>query len=113
MATTTTYHGSRRGGRLFVFINQGLSAEQLVHHVLHSPDGFECGYYGSGPLELARSMLWDFLGTEPSKQAYQAFTDQVISKLSKNQDWSLTVDDISEWLFTFHGGKILSVSKTK
>ena len=36
--------------------------ERLVpHHVRHSPTGFEFGYHGSGPAELARYLLIDYL----------------------------------------------------
>ena len=34
----------------------------LVHHRKHSPAGFEWGYLGSGPAELARCLLIDHLG---------------------------------------------------
>jgi hypothetical protein len=32
----------------------------VVHHVRHSPTGFEFGYEGSGPAELARCLLIDW-----------------------------------------------------
>ena len=36
-------------------------AEREVAHIAHhSPDGFEYGYGGSGPADLARSILVDF-----------------------------------------------------
>lgn len=34
----------------------------LRHHVKHSPTGLEWGYGGSGPADLARSLLIDALG---------------------------------------------------
>ena len=40
------------------------------HHVRHSPDGFETGYGGSGPADLARSILIDFFGSD-------VFVDQI------------------------------------
>lgn len=36
----------------------------LKHFMRHSPDGFEWGYGGSGPAELARCMLIDALGAK-------------------------------------------------
>jgi len=33
---------------------------RVKHIVYHSPDGFECGYGGSGPADLALSILADF-----------------------------------------------------
>jgi len=37
---------------------------RLPHANLHSPTGFECGYGGSGPADLAASILADFLGVK-------------------------------------------------
>lgn len=34
-------------------------SQDLPHHVRHSPDGYEWGYLGSGPAELARCLLFD------------------------------------------------------
>lgn len=39
-----------------------LSRELLHHWKVHSPTGFECGQGGSGPLDLALSILSDHLG---------------------------------------------------
>jgi hypothetical protein len=36
----------------------------LPHLVKHSPDGFSWGYGGSGPADLARSLLADHLGPD-------------------------------------------------
>lgn len=45
----------------------------LTHQVRHSPSGFSWGYLGSGPAELALSILWDHLGCEPTPALYQDF----------------------------------------
>jgi hypothetical protein len=39
----------------------------LRHCVYHSPAGFNVGYGGSGPADLALSILADFLGVTPEK----------------------------------------------
>lgn len=39
---------------------------QVAHVVLHSPTGLETGYGGSGPADLAASILADFLNIKPS-----------------------------------------------
>lgn len=41
-------------------------AYDLIHVVIHSPDGFECGYGGSGPSDLALSILTDYFDARPS-----------------------------------------------
>jgi len=55
---------------------------ELEHKVHHSPTGFEFGYYGSGPADLARSILWDYLGEEPPPALYQEFKRQFIAPVS-------------------------------
>jgi hypothetical protein len=45
----------------------------LPHLMRHSPDGFEIGYAGSGPSDLARSIVGHFLGEkDPDSGIYQA-----------------------------------------
>ncbi len=39
----------------------------LRHCVLHSPDGMETGYSGSGPADLAASILADYFGITPER----------------------------------------------
>ena len=53
----------------------------LPHLVRHSPTGFEWGYAGSGPAELARCILLDVLGTESplAELLYQKFICSVFS----------------------------------
>lgn len=74
----------------------------LFHHVHHSPDGFEFGYGGSGPAELARSILFDHLGAAPSNALYRAFLFDKIAVLprgiSKAARHVITSDEIDAWL---------------
>jgi len=64
----------------------------------HSPTGFEWGYGGSGPAQLALAILADHLGNdEKALELHQAFKFAVISKLPKN-GWILTTDQIREAL---------------
>jgi hypothetical protein len=39
------------------------STTELVHHRKHTPAGFEWGYLGSGPAELARCLIIDYMDT--------------------------------------------------
>lgn len=65
----TSYHGRRettgsaRGATIVYASNTeaGWTAP-LVHFVRHSPSGFEWGYAGSGPADLARSLIIDAIG---------------------------------------------------
>jgi hypothetical protein len=45
----------------------------------HSPTGFEWGYSGSGPAELARAIMSDFLGREANPAEYQRFKAEIIA----------------------------------
>lgn len=63
-----TYRGSRqRDGRLWkavVKVLEGDSWRPLHHVCVHSPDGFEWGYGGSGPADLALSIVCDHLSPD-------------------------------------------------
>lgn len=60
----------------------------------HSPTGFEWGYGGSGPAQLALAILADVLGDDEKAARYhQWFKFMVIAKLPHDR-WLLTVDDV-------------------
>ena len=61
----TCYHAARhRDGAVKIIAHDRQSGERydLPHVVKHSPAGMEWGYAGSGPADLARSILIDALG---------------------------------------------------
>lgn len=56
----------------------------------HSPDGFEWGYGGSGPAQLALAILADHLSDdEQALNLYQRFKWLAIAELPK-KGWALT-----------------------
>ena len=63
------YHGygndNAAGGRL-VMIEISGETYPLPHHAKHSPTGMSWGYHGSGPADLARSLLIHALGDAAS-----------------------------------------------
>ncbi len=60
----------------------------------HSPDGFECGYTGSGPAQLALAICADALKDDKKALAvYQHFKFSTISYLPQT-DWKLTEDQV-------------------
>ena len=62
----------------------------------HSPSGFEWGYGGSGPAQLALALLADHLGDDELAMAlHQDFKLAVVAKLSQ-PTWLLTSDQIEE-----------------
>lgn len=68
----------------------------------HSPTGFEFGYGGSGPAQLALAILLDYytgVACNPKGQAikhYQDFKFAVIANLPPT--WELTSEQIGKWL---------------
>jgi hypothetical protein len=91
------YHGRAKDYRVTV---ETLYDEKLLpHRVMHSPDGFCWGYGGSGPADLARSLLMHFMQTDDvSPWLYQQFKDDVIARLPQQGDWTLTFDQVRDWL---------------
>ena len=61
-----TYVGIRDDSGARVEVVVGDCALPLQHVVLHSPDSFEWGYAGSGPADLALSILANALGERPT-----------------------------------------------
>lgn len=87
----------------------------LVKH--HSPTGFEWGYGGSGPADLALNIIeyvlretgydgpttndtWD--GTETFQAAHdlhQDFKWQFIARMDRNQHYMLRFDEVKAWVY--------------
>jgi hypothetical protein len=98
------------------------SVRLLKHCVLHSPTGFETGYAGSGPADLAASILADVYGVNPARlksvwergwglgegpagaskvlRLHQLFKQDFISprKLEPGQSYEISGDDIVKWI---------------
>jgi hypothetical protein len=64
-----TYEVTRTGsGQIGVLVkDDGREALLLKHCVVHSPTGFETGYAGSAPADLALSILADHLDVIPER----------------------------------------------
>jgi hypothetical protein len=62
----------------------------------HSPTGFEWGYSGSGPAQLALALLVDALGDrDRAVKLHQAYKARVVGVLPQNE-WTLTQIEILE-----------------
>lgn len=89
-----------------VVVRDGDGSKPLKHHVRHSPDGFNWGYGGSGPSDLARCILIDYFGhPAPAEPLYQDFKFDVIASLP-SAGWTLTELEIDEWI-EGHEGTLL------
>lgn len=62
----------------------------------HSPDGFQWGYHGSGPAQLALAILAAVTDDETAMRHYQDFKKEIIAQL--DGDWVLTYRQIDRWL---------------
>jgi len=76
-----------------VFINnKELSPEPSQAVINHSPDGFNWGYHGSGPAQLAAALALEILG---DIEGYQNILTYIISRLpQKNFKITLTYKKI-------------------
>jgi hypothetical protein len=68
----------------------------LKHRIYHSPSGFNWGYLGSGPGDLARSILWDYLGNEPPRNMYMDFKERFVS--GWGNEWEISSQEIQDWM---------------
>ncbi len=59
----------------------------------HSLDGFDWGYGGSGPAQLALAILADHMDDDTALNLYQRFKWMVVTGLPKKQ-WVLTSETI-------------------
>jgi hypothetical protein len=96
------------GGTVNVILPSGKS-RPLRHVVLHSPSGFEWGYEGSGPADLALSLLCDVLGERPlEKQIYhgrfkayphhQYFKREYVARWGCGSGFEIDSETIADWL---------------
>lgn len=64
----------------------------------HSPDGFEWGYMGSGPSQLALGILLDATGNAAwSELMYRSFNRDAVCVWAVN-DWACTTEELLRWL---------------
>lgn len=93
-----TYTGKRDAGGARVERNgRPFTAARSLKVRNHSPTGFEWGYGGSGPAQLALALLLDNCDKETALALYQRFKFEKIGGLNRDQ-WSMTSDDIVEWV---------------
>jgi hypothetical protein len=82
------YEGWREGHAVIVTVD-GCSLNPRLDLYNHSPTGFEWGYCGSGPAQLALAILADHLADDrQALDVYQRFKWAVVTKLPKKR-WML------------------------
>lgn len=74
-----------------------VNGEPLEHIVQHSPTGMEWGYPGSGPSDLALSILTDYLQSDKvARSEYFAFRDKFVARWGPK--WEIKGKEIADWL---------------
>lgn len=98
----SNYRGFRVGQQTPCVSKDGFpflpTRSQLVWN--HSPDGFEWGYGGSGPAQLALAILLDFLNPGDAVALHQSFKVHFVAKF-EHVEWTMTSQQIQEWIKGF------------
>lgn len=69
---------------------------RLRHDLRVHADGFEWGYGGGGPAQLALAILADAVGAEKALGCYQRFKFEVVARLPKG-NWELSREEVLGW----------------
>src|ERR1035438_10621229 len=92
-----TYEGRREGYAADVTVN-GRPLNPRLDLWNHSPSGFEWGYGGSGPAQLALALLADHLANDQEAVTlHQEFKRLVVARLPFRA-WELTSEQMDSWL---------------
>lgn len=85
------------GGALFVRGPGGAPLSARFDLYNHSPDGFEWGYGGSGPAQLALAILACVIhDDEMAVRFHQRYKVAVVGGLPK-EGWFITVQSVRDW----------------
>lgn len=94
------FTGTRESGSCVVHVSGGGTRRKELPLRLnvfnHSPSGFEWGYGGSGPAQLALAMLIEAFPDKSSDwvvRVHQAFKFKVVGSLSRDR-WSMTIAEV-------------------
>lgn len=96
----TEYDGPYGGGDVRLWRDEQGVAHANVPHALivHSPTGFEWGYAGSGPADLALNILLAVSGDpEWSKRQHQHFKEQFLAALP-SEGGTITKKELDEYV---------------
>nr|WP_240149937.1 DUF6166 domain-containing protein [Haloarcula sp. JP-Z28] len=114
-ADCVEYVGMRVDGTPVVLnltAHERLSPDRSLGLVRHSPAGFDWGYMGSGPAQLACALLLDYTDNETvAQQHYIQFRNDVVSQLvcdGPADCWHLTGKDIEAALTEFEEYRALT-----
>lgn len=94
------YHGKRDADAAWAWKYRGGISYPLTCRLdlwNHSPTGFEWGYGGSGPAQLALAILADALGDDLlAVELHQEFKWEHVAKWS-DATWRIGIDEVLAW----------------
>ena len=86
-----------------------VNLQLYLEEVNHSPTGFEWGYYGSGPSQLAYAILRSYYffcakydvpdAIRKAKAHYMRFKQDFVGQWRKDE-WEISSDQVTFWLTT-------------
>lgn len=88
--------GVRKGGGIVVNVVRNGIQTPLRHWVRHSPTGMEWGYGGSGPADLAYSILCEVVDSRTATALHQEFKWEFVAGMKDR--WELDMGDVLEWI---------------
>ncbi len=74
--------------------------DEITHHIKHSPTGMEMGYAGSGPADMAYSILRHLFSKVFAERWHQKFKWDFVSQW-KGDDINITLD-LTQWDVPIH-----------
>lgn len=100
MSEHVIYAGTRHDSNADINVSRNghtFWANRSIRCNNHSPDGFNWGYGGSGPAQLALALLLDVTDDEElAEQHHQEFKRDVVAGF--DDSWTYTARQIREWL---------------
>lgn len=76
----------------------GLAQTNVPHKLVrHSPSGFEWGYGGSGPADLALNILLMFMSKSQAELLYQSFKWDVVANIPR-EGKEIDEDEVNAWI---------------
>jgi len=104
------YEGKRFRSKCTVTVN-GQPLERRLDLLNHSPTGFEWGYGGSGPAQLALALLADAIGDDDAAvMLHHEFKWKVVANLPLHS-WKLTSREIRKSVEALNSGAPLGTRK--
>ena len=86
--------------RYDVHVEEDGSQYSLTQQIRGKATNFQWDAAGPDSNDLARALLWETTGVEPTWQMYRLFTSHIVSAWPKKvgECWRMSDDEISQWL---------------